>query len=316
MDEKKIGTIEVIRKNRRGSDVIRKLIKIDRNNTKYWLISGVECNRCGGMGGSHAWDNSGYICYDCGGSGLESKERIEKEYTPEHQAKLDAQRAKRHEKKQQEFVENLKKEIAEEYPDHKIYIVLGTNKEIFEMKDKIKADGGRFNSIHKWYFKKPVDGYKLYAVDLDDAFGVNAWKLPNFNFPIPVELPKTKPASTSEWVGSIGERMVIKVKMIACHEYERPCFNCGGSRGEYYARHTETAYIYTFEDVKGNKFVWKTGSVLGKYEIDDRDYNIWKSCKPEEVIMIKATVKKHGEYKDEKQTELQRVNLIDWCVGF
>jgi hypothetical protein len=58
-----------------------------------------------------------------------------------------------------------------------------------------------------------------------------------------------------------------------------------------------TTYIHTFEDVKGNVYIWKTGS--------------W-SVKPEQVgksYSIKGTVKAHTEWNGLKQTELTRCKL-------
>lgn len=82
------------------------LVKTDRNGTKYWEVS-CKCEKCGGTG-TYRWGaciNGNYmfsgVCFDCDGTGIEMV--IEKEYTPEHKAKLDAQRAKRVAKRQAEL---------------------------------------------------------------------------------------------------------------------------------------------------------------------------------------------------------------------
>lgn len=54
-----------------------------------------NCGRCGGAGGSQAWVYTGYTCYDCGGSGI-GRTEVEKLYTREQLAVLDARLAKRH----------------------------------------------------------------------------------------------------------------------------------------------------------------------------------------------------------------------------
>lgn len=305
--EIKIGTVEVIGKNFRGSNIVRKLIKIDRNKTKHWIVWNRTCERCGGVGGSDVWKFSGWTCFRCEGTGVDPDAQEQKEYTPEYRAKLDERNQIKREKHHQEIVEQSKIELAKTYPDHKIYIVLG---DTFKIKDQIKADGGRFNNVHHWFFSKPVEGYKLHAVDLFDAYEFNNDGLPCYDKPKPVELPKEESDHQSEWVGSIKDRLTLKVKLNHRHEYERQCFNVGGFRGEYYGRQTETAYIYTFEDEAGNKFVWNTGSIMGEFINKDQDQKSWRSCKNGDVLEIKATVKKHGEYKGEKQTELQRVNII------
>ena len=77
---------------------IRELVKIDRNGTKYWSVR-TDCIKCGGRG-IYTWGGTvngvamySGTCFRCGGSGRETV--IEKEYTPEHAEKLEAQRAKR-----------------------------------------------------------------------------------------------------------------------------------------------------------------------------------------------------------------------------
>lgn len=74
----------------------RTLIRIDRNGTK--IFADDTCRRCGGEGGRSDWAYTGYTCYECGGTGR-SKVRMEKEYTPEYAAKLEASRQLREAKK-------------------------------------------------------------------------------------------------------------------------------------------------------------------------------------------------------------------------
>ena len=68
-------------------------IRTDRNGTKYF--NDWTCPRCGGAGQSDNWIATGKMCWACGGTGKRPQPRVVKVYTPEHQAKLDAQRAKR-----------------------------------------------------------------------------------------------------------------------------------------------------------------------------------------------------------------------------
>ena len=53
-----------------------------------------KCTRCGGAGGRREWNHSGYVCFECGGNGI-GKVKLEKLYTPEQNAKLDAAAIKR-----------------------------------------------------------------------------------------------------------------------------------------------------------------------------------------------------------------------------
>lgn len=87
---------------------MKRLIKIDKNGSKHWEGL-IPCDRCGGHGGADAWKFTGYTCYKCGGRGFVESKWIER--TPEYQAKLDAMRKKRMEKKMAEIeAENAKLE--------------------------------------------------------------------------------------------------------------------------------------------------------------------------------------------------------------
>lgn len=87
---------------------IKTLVKTDKNGTRYYKES-ERCYKCNGSG-VYSW-GIGYsgqpcysgVCYACHGSGV--NEIITKEYTPEHQAKLDKARAKREAKRLAEQAE-------------------------------------------------------------------------------------------------------------------------------------------------------------------------------------------------------------------
>lgn len=89
----------------------RKLIKTDRNGTKYFMVDR-PCVRCGGAGGSDKWAFTGWTCYECGGSG-EGRSEIIKEYTPEYEKKLEERRRKRREKYEAEHAEEIAQREAE-----------------------------------------------------------------------------------------------------------------------------------------------------------------------------------------------------------
>ena len=85
----------------------------------------------------------------------------------------------------------------------------------------------------------------------------------------------------SQWVGTEAEQLVTKATYLCSPYFERKSF---------YGYGTETIYIHTFKDDAGNKIVWKTGKGLTLEEGD--------------VVELKGLVKKHDEYKGEKQTLL------------
>ena len=88
-----------------------KLIRVDRNGTKYYEGIGA-CSRCGGLGGADAWAYTGWTCYKCGGTGKEG--RSWKEYTPEYEAKLEERRKKKAEKYAKEHEAEIKAKQEEE----------------------------------------------------------------------------------------------------------------------------------------------------------------------------------------------------------
>ena len=56
-----------------------------------------KCSRCGGAGQAEQWRHTGLVCYQCGGSGLGAP-IVDRLYTAEQNAKLDAAQEKRNAK--------------------------------------------------------------------------------------------------------------------------------------------------------------------------------------------------------------------------
>lgn len=88
---------------------MKELVKICKNGTKVWNEE-VKCDRCGGLGGSDAWKYTGITCYKCNGTGRITIRTLE--YTPEHEAELQAKRQKEAEKRAKEYEEMRKQEEA------------------------------------------------------------------------------------------------------------------------------------------------------------------------------------------------------------
>lgn len=74
----------------------RRLIKIHKNGTKVWQET-VPCDRCGGLGASEYWRETGCTCWKCHGTGTMTIRTLE--YTPEHEAELIAKKAREQEKR-------------------------------------------------------------------------------------------------------------------------------------------------------------------------------------------------------------------------
>jgi DnaJ-class molecular chaperone len=117
-----------------------KLIKVDKNGTKYY--ANYTCQRCGGLGGSDKWQFTGWTCYECGGSGVSNKPDIYKVYTPEYEAKLNERRAKKAAKRLAE-AEAKAEETRREWlaknqfnENGDTYVFIGNT---YEIKDELKA---------------------------------------------------------------------------------------------------------------------------------------------------------------------------------
>lgn len=100
----------------------------------------------------------------------------------------------------------------------------------------------------------------------------------------------------SQYVGNVGERITATVKLEKEVSFDVPSFRGFG---------TDTKWIYIFADESGNKLIWKTTNGLWK----DGKNGIMEPVYEGETVVIKATVKEHGDYKGEKQTEVQRVKI-------
>lgn len=94
----------------------------------------------------------------------------------------------------------------------------------------------------------------------------------------------------STYIGTVGQKILSKVKLINIYEYK-----------DYRFGHGTTRYIYTMQDVEENVLVWKTTSFMFA-DIGERGYIIKKG----DTISIKGTVKEHSEYNGTKRTVLTR----------
>lgn len=269
--------------------------RTDRNGTRYFVDW--TCDRCGGRGGWEGWP--GFTCYDCGGSGVSDRPTIIKVYTPEHAAKLAAQREARAKKAEAERVakaianrgENLRnagfgQEEIDGVVTWVIYRVVGNT---FEIKDELKALGCKFKPQVGWYAPAALEGYECQRLTEKEVLTENIfieWKDKDAISPLLVENVRRVEESTSDWVGEIGERIDIHVTIDRAFESEYRF--AGGMWG------TTTNYMYLMHDEAGNVYKWSTSCY---YQEKDECH-------------FKATVKDHAEYKGIKQTVLTRCTLV------
>lgn len=103
------------------------------------------------------------------------------------------------------------------------------------------------------------------------------------------------------------EKINVIVTMSNIYSYEAPAYGYG----------YETRYIYSMKSEDGTVYVWKTTSFMTEKVLDENGWEIdskgrkwaYRKINKGDVIRIAASVKGHGEYKGQPQTELTRVSV-------
>ena len=261
--------------------------RTDRNGTRYFVD--YTCPRCGGRGVLDCYRYvEGGICFECGGSGVSDKPEIIKVYTPEHEAKLAAQREARAAKREQERINeatknyeaNMEKNgFGKENDEFVIYRVIG---DTYSIKDELKALGCKFKPAVGWYSNHALEGYKTQRMTskevLEEGIFI-VWKDKADVEKLWVENQHDE-ADPSEWQGTVGERI------------ERELFINKKVDGVGYMG--KTSYFYIMTDKNDNVYTWSSSCWY-----DEGDY-----------VHFKATVKAHEEYKGRHQTRLTRCTQV------
>lgn len=91
----------------------------------------------------------------------------------------------------------------------------------------------------------------------------------------------------SEHRGAVGQKLEFVATLERCHFFDTQWGQTG---------------IFSFRDQEGNAFVWKTGTA----PFHEDDVN--------SIFVLKGTVKRHDEFRAEKQTELTRVKSQPYVV--
>lgn len=251
--------------------ISKTLLKEDRNQTKYYEI--VEsCPACGGIGYIPEYKHiDGGRCFTCDGSKI--KIYKSKEYTSEHEAKLEQNRIKREEIKQLETLANVEKYLSGE----------------------TKIDFGKYQG--KSLLEITEENYSyiqwLSSNSRDFALSLAASKIIEEKSKIKEE-EKLAEAKKLEYVGNIGDKIQIQVTLENIFFYN-----------SMYGMVT----IYKFLDENENILIWKTTSNLEKIIIVNGEKE-FENIQRGETIKIKAIIKEHSEYNGSKQTSINRVKVL------
>lgn len=285
------------------------LIREDKNGTKYYH-NRCTCAKCGGTGMIDYYRPvNGGECFDCWGSGI--IEYDTKEYTPEYEEKLRVQAEKRRERKIAKEKEQAAEKNAEFYqkqgfnPEGKTYFVLGNT---FDIKEELKAQGAKWDNLSRhWHMPTQPEGRECLEVSVEEMYfanvaGVYDWRnwigfheaekngmVHYANKIQEAEQHKKAQESTSKHVGSIGDKLTVKVTYVHTASWEN---SYGG-----WLNHTSVTNLHTFKDDEGNVYVWKTGKFI------EADYGT--------KFILQGTVKEHSEYKNIKQTVVTRCKITE-----
>lgn len=140
----------------------------------------------------------------------------------------------------------------------------------------------------KWLSEQTDNGNYMHNLkvacsnDYVTQMGIVASLFPTWNRNLEYEAKKkaeAEKAKVSEFVGEVGKRIEVKVK----------------SYGAITSYQTQWGWtiVWKITDEEGNVYIWKTGNDI-----------------PEDVKVIKGTVKAHNEYRETKQTELTRCKVV------
>lgn len=239
-----------------------------KGTAKYSHIE--KCFKCGGEGGSPAWNFTGWTCFRCGGTGYESL-RVDNVYTTEKLAKLNATAEKAHVKR----VAKIRQIESErrEFERAAWTIWCETNKELVGDIRSFAENNDFLGSL-----AEQIDQIKI----LSDRQAEAAIKS--------VEIMRLRDnaratALLSEHVGEIGDRLVFTLTV-------NRIINVSNLDAFPPIR----KFIHLCNDHKGNSIVYIGGSnaIPGTGE----------------TVTVKATVEAHKERDGVKQTVISRPKAI------
>lgn len=244
------------------------------------------CGRCGGQGRSDRWAHTGFVCFDCDGECYRGTMLV-KVYTAAEIEKLNVRRDKLRATKQAKIAaadakrqEEAMARAAEFKEAHGalmtrawdyLHARYGTDEHSDEVLERAHSDYV-YDIITKAERRNDISEGQIEAVKAAlDRYDAEQAR-----------------KAAADYIGEVGQRLTLKVTVIRVYNIKRNKFHAPWE--------TETLSIITMRTDEGNTVVSKSTSFYKRRGT---------------VLTIKGTVKEHTVYNDEKQTDLQRIKVIE-----
>lgn len=235
-----------------------------------FIVRPHTCGRCGGAGGAEQWRHTGWTCFQCGGKGVTGTDTV-KLYTADKLAKLNATADKRAAKKAAQIA--AARAAAEAEANARRADFLARHGALL-MRAATYAERSPFIADVVRKAHERADLTEAQETAMRNAIAK-------------FDATDAKKAA-SGYVGTIGKRDTFTVTAERVTSIE-----------------TQYGLIYfaTMRDANGNAIVSKGRFIPSTANwTEDRGWQVTA-----EPFTIKATVKEHSTYRDEKQTIVQRV---------
>ena len=275
--------------------------KAYEKNGKMYVSARCKCDRCNGSGIaiSHVCNgqpvpyvNDGGICYSCNGAGYFRKEirlYTDKEFEQMEKASAKAaekREAAREQKMKAEYANKRAKWLEENYFNENLTTFIYALGDSYDIKEKLKDAGFKFNSSLLWHAATIPTGYEESCIEVsfNEIGEFSAWGEGHFNPDvkriIEDKIKKARPASKSQWIGEEKDRIVdLPVVLVSIHGFE-----------------TRYGYSQVVKFLNGDNIITWFTAVDIKFE-------------PGDNILLSGTIKKLDEYKGEAQTIMTRCKL-------
>ena len=275
--------------------------KAYEKNGKMYVSARCKCDRCNGSGIaiSHVCNgqpvpyvNDGGICYSCNGAGYFRKEirlYTDKEFEQMEKASIKAaekREAAREQKMKAEYANKRAKWLEENCFNENLTTFVYFPADSFEVKDKLKEAGFKFNSSLLWHAAMAPIGNEESCIEVsfNEVGEFSAWGEGHFNPDVKKiiedKIKKARPASKSQWIGEEKDKVTdLPVLLVSIRGFE-----------------SRYGYSKVVKFLNGDNIItWFTATDI-KFE-------------PGDSILLSGTIKKLDEYKGEANTIVTRCKL-------